>query len=253
MKTLFVSWQDPSKRRWYPVGRLTYDQSVFRFEYTHGVDDAISFSYFSGMSDLKCVYESEELFPVFANRLLQKARPEYNKLMNWLNIDTDNPDPLLILSLTGGIRKTDSIEIFPCPTPTTDGRYELRFFSRGLSHQPKATQERVSKLKTDEKLYLMKDIQNTFDKYALLLRTDDPVTIVGYCPRYLSKDLTSLLEQNGPEKVEITVDKVNVGAPLQLRLLCKVSSPWPNGFNACSEKQYQPISAFLRSTDTTLK
>lgn len=240
MNTLFVSWQDARKRRWYPVGRLTYEKPVYRFVYTAGAKEAENFSPFFGMRELEAIYESEQLFPIFSNRLLSDSRPEYTKLINWLSLQTKDIDPFVILSLTGGVRKTDSIEIFPCPVPT-DGNYELNFFSRGLSHQPEATQRRVDQLKHGETLYLMRDVQNKYDALALALRTDDPVTIVGYCPRYLASDLNELLAKNGPEGVTVTVDKVNADAPFQLRLMCRIVSPWPQGFKACSSELYRPL------------
>lgn len=242
MNTLFVSWQDPDERRWYPVGRLSFEKPGYKFVYTAGAKEAENFSPFFGMQELDAVYESEQLFPIFSNRLLSDTRPEYSKLINWLSLQTKDIDPFVILSLTGGVRKTDSIEIFPCPLPTNTGNYEMNFFSRGLSHQPEATQIRVSQLKRGENLYLMKDIQNEYDALALVLRTDDPVSIVGYCPRYLAPDINELLTQNGPRDVEITVEKVNTDAPYQLRLLCNIISPWPQGFSACSGELYRPLA-----------
>ncbi len=241
MNTLFVSWQDPEKRRWYPVGRLTFDKPVYKFVYTVGAREAENFSPFFGMGDLEAVYESEQLFPIFSNRLLSNTRPEYARLINWLSLNTKDIDPFSILSLTGGVRKTDSIEIFPCPVPTPNANYEMSFFSRGLSHQPEGTRNRVNQLKPGDRLFLMKDVQSQYDALALALRTDDPVSIVGYCPRYLAPDLNDLMNKNGVDCVNVTVHKVNPDAPYQLRLLCKIISPWPQGFKACSGDLYRPL------------
>lgn len=241
MNDLFVSWQDPEKRHWYPVGRLMYRNQVYRFVYTVGAEKAESFSPFFAMRNLNKIYESEELFPIFSNRLMSSSRPEYSNLIDWLSLENGDVDPFVILSLTGGIRKTDSLEIFPCPTTTPEGNYELKFFSRGLSHEPESTKKRADQLRFGEKLFLMKDVQNKFDHHALVLRTDDPVTIVGYCPRYLVSDLNELLDKNGPDNVHVTVDKVNPDAPFQLRLLCKIVSPWPEGFRACSTELYHSL------------
>jgi len=242
MKILFISWQDPLNRCWFPVGRLTYDDSVFRFVYTEGSKMAKNFEPFPGMRNSKIIYESEDLFPIFSNRLLSSSRPEFSKLINWLNLTPAEIDPFVILTLTGGIKQTDSFEIFPCPLPSEDGKYELNFFSRGLSHEPEATQKRADELVPGEKLFVMKDVQNEYDMKALLLRTDDPVMIVGYCPRYLATDLNLLIEKNGPKNLEFSVKKVNQDAPYQLRLLCKVSTPWPRDFKACSDSLYQSLA-----------
>jgi hypothetical protein len=68
----------------------------------------------------------------------------------------------------------------------------------------------------------MHDIQNFYDSYALALRTQDPPILIGYCPRYLTEDLHKLLKQEHA-KLEVFVEKINIDAPIQLRLLCKVS------------------------------
>ena len=38
------------------------------------------------MRDLHGVYESAVLFPLFANRLLSKTRPEYRDFLAWLDV-----------------------------------------------------------------------------------------------------------------------------------------------------------------------
>lgn len=67
---------DPSKGGWSPIGRLEFDRGTYRFAYTKGARTAAGFTPFSGMEDLEQIYESNDLFPVFANRLLPKSRPE---------------------------------------------------------------------------------------------------------------------------------------------------------------------------------
>lgn len=42
---------------------------------------------FAQMEQLDQIYESEELFPVFANRLLSASRPEYEDFLQWGGFD----------------------------------------------------------------------------------------------------------------------------------------------------------------------
>ena len=88
----------------------------------------------------------------------------------------------------------------------------------------------------------MLDVQNEFDDLAVVLRTGDPVTAVGYCPRYLTEDFDALLENCKPSDIEVYVQKVNRDAPLQHRLLCRMVARWPEGFQPCSGEDYEPIS-----------
>ncbi len=105
MKTLYIAWQEPEMRQWFPVGELTRAGGLFRFTYTDGALQAQKserFVPFGRMTDLHSSYESEELFPLFANRLLASSRPEFAQFLQWL--DTDVEDPLVILGRTGGLR-----------------------------------------------------------------------------------------------------------------------------------------------------
>lgn len=93
-----------------------------------------------------------------------------------------------------------------------------------------------------ERLYLMPDIQNPHDALALMIRTGDPLTILGYCPKYYARDFNDLLRSVDAERVEVTVERVNLDAPLQYRVLCKLSAPWPAGFSPFCGNEYQPIA-----------
>jgi len=101
MKVLYLAWRDPKGRTWFPVGRLSFDGKVYRFVYTRGAKQSPNFLPFARMEDLTTIYESDELFPLFANRLLSKKRPEYQEFLQWLNTRPGEDDPLTSLALEG--------------------------------------------------------------------------------------------------------------------------------------------------------
>lgn len=239
MKALFVAYQDTTSRTWTPVARLTYDGKLYHFAYTNGAKQLPSFFPFGRMNDINAEYVSEEIFPLFSNRMLPKSRPEYNDYLSWLGLGEDNHNSLEELARTGGLRATDSLELIPCPEPTITNKYEVYFFCRGLRHLPTENQERTLTLQGGEKLFLMQDIQNDSDSMALLLRTDDPITVVGYIPRYYSADFSSLINLVGANAPVVTIEKVNEDAPIQYRLLCKFSAPWPADFQPCQSGLYE--------------
>jgi len=246
-KRLFLAWQDPTNRSWRPVGILSLSQDgTFRFVYTEGARTSENFVPFSGMEDLDSVYESGELLPLFSNRLLSDSRPEYGKLLKWLNLKRAERGSIFLdmLAMTEGIRATDTFEVFKCPVKNLKGQYEVNFFSHGLRYVAKPAVERVNSLRCGERLFLALDEQNMYDEHAVALRTDDPVEFVGYCPRYLSRDFRKLLEENKPMDVVVTVERVNTEAPLNLRLLCKLVAPWPDGFQPCSDETYKPLANY---------
>ncbi|MFV2058896.1 MAG: HIRAN domain-containing protein [Thiohalomonadales bacterium] len=242
MNVIFIAWQDPESRQWAPVGRLSKENSEFSFVYTQGAEEVPNFTPFGRMKDLHAIYKSDTLFPLFSNRVLPKSRPEYSDYMNWLGLNESNYDEMEELSRTAGLRATDSLELFPCPLPTSQNIYELFFFSRGLRHMYSENQERANNLKEGEQLFLMQDFQNSYDGMALMMRTNDPVSLVGYTPRYYSGEVSELIKSNKPENIVVTVEKVNQNAPLQYRVLCKLKTKWPANFMPCSDAQYKALA-----------
>ncbi len=237
---LILAWQNPHNRAWIPVGRLQYKNNKYIFKYTIGAKRTKDFVPFARMTDLDNSYESEELLPIFQNRLLSKSRPEYNDYLNWLNWEKDNISPFDELARTGGIRATDSLQLFPVPEEKNK-KYEVMFFIHGIRHLAPSCVERVNHLNQGDKLYLMRDIQNTFDPRALALKIDNPPEIVGYCPKFFVQDFGKLIDTNGPQNVEVSVIKVNVNSPLQFKLLCKFSTPWPSKFVPFNDEIFQSI------------
>jgi len=245
MKELVLAWREPKKRAWIPVGKLWMDKDEkYRFAYTYGAQKAFetdSFVPFGQMNQLDKTYVSDDLFPIFKNRLLQRSRPEYSAYVQWLGFKGDAELSVFDeLARTNGIRATDSLQLFEVPQEQ-NGMYRVFFFSHGISHLPQNYIDRVEKLKEGDALYLMKDIQNGVDVSALVLRTDDPIEIVGYCPRFYAEDFNRLIEVQPSEYVKVTVAKVNYDAPLQFRLLCKFESPWLEGFVPFQDRDFERI------------
>lgn len=242
-KNLLIVWQNPKNRRWIPVGKLSYADGKYFFQYTNGAKSAVEskhFMPFGKMVDLDTRYESKELFPIFKNRLLQKSRPEYKDYLNWLDLSVDNMSPLDELARSGGIRATDNLQIFPIPE-SRDNLYKVTFFSHGIRHLAPSYIERVKHLNQGNRLYLMRDIQNDQDSFALALRTDDPPEIVGYCPSFFVKDFDALIRSNGANNVNISVMRVNLESPVQFRLLCELSTDWPNKFTPFQDEPFNTM------------
>jgi hypothetical protein len=248
MNSLFVAWQQPTTREWIPVARLDWDGGEYRFSYTQGALRAESFEPFGRMKELKAIYRSETLFPFFSNRLISKSRPEYEDYLTWMNFDASNSAPIFVLGMTGGVRGTDSIELFPMPSRNAAGTLEIEFFARGLRHFNKTCVNAANSLKQGDRLRLVRDPQNDADAFALFMRTENPIHLLGYVPRFYAKDLGVLL-QRFPAEVIVRVQRVNPDAPLSMRLLCSASAPWPDDFMPFKEDQdFAPVTPELEST-----
>jgi|DewCreStandDraft_2_1066082.scaffolds.fasta_scaffold15027_2 hypothetical protein len=242
---LFVAWYSPHQRQWGPVGKLERTPTGYRFFYTRGAKTLAGFRPFPGMEDLDTVYESDELFPLFANRLLAPSRPEYEAFLRWGGFDPHHPpDPIAVLGVTEGRRVTDTVEVFPCPTPDAEGRYVTKFFLHGLRWMAPAAWARVLELKPEEPLALMLDFMNRYDPYAVAVRTCDELgrMLLGYVPRYLARDIRQVCLRCAPDFISVTVERVNPDAPLRQRLLCRFSACWPPGFQPCQGEEFQPLT-----------
>ena len=254
ISSLFVAWHTelPSPR-WGPVGRVdalpgTMSRKSYRFCYTNGAKMIEGFRPLDGMVDLDAVYYSDELFPMLVNRLLSKSRPEYGDFLRWNDFDpADPPAPLVLLQRSEGIKKTDSIEVFPCPVPDNTGCYLNFFFVHGMRFHlgnPVAT-ETVSQLHAGDRLQLRCEPDNPVDPFAVAI--DAGQTPIGYAPRYLAHDLTRLLRDCPAGSVNLFVQRVNPDAPFQQRLLLRMHGCWPADFSPCSGPEFDAIPALAEA------
>jgi hypothetical protein len=241
---LFVTWQDPTSRIVYPVGRLarlTAPRSGYEFAYLRAALEAKAFGFapFIGFSELATVYHSTELPPFFENRVLTRGRPEYPVRLAELGLDA-TATPVDILARTNGRRATDSYEVFAEFEPSErPDEWETRFFVRSLRYLE--LPEVVARLNVGQRLLCMRDIQNDVDGAALALRTETKA-MVGMCPAYLVADLDGPLRDD-PHSVVITIGRINPEpAPLQNRIQCHLRLRTAGAFHAYRQGRFEPIS-----------
>lgn len=242
-KTLFIAWRsgEEIKPRWGIIGKLDFDGVLYRFCYTQGAKSLQGFQPLPEMDNLEQVYESHVLFPLFANRLMSHSRPEYNAYLRWSGFDISQnvPGPLEILAVTEGIRKTDQFEVFVKPSKSDDGRFQTNFFLHGLRFFYDNKVQLINQLRNGTYLELRPDNHNSSDPNAVGVFFEQAK--IGYLPRYLARDIRSLLSILNDIKLTCFVKTKNEEAPLQNRFLCTFSLPWPNEFNPCSSEEYHEI------------
>jgi hypothetical protein len=242
--SVFVAWKSQETKSWHVVGLLTekkQENSLFTFCYTMGAKPSSGFIPFSGMPELDKTYRSNELFPLFKNRLLSKRRPEYPILIKWLGLE-ENADVIDILSRSGGIRETDQLQVFQRVEFDENGSFEHIFFAHSLRYLAKEAQDRVSNLKKGERLLLPLDCQNSFDENAVIIRAENPDQIVGYCPRYLATDISMIL-RNDSSSIKVTVETVSQDAPTNYQLMCKLEGKIDKSqiLSFMNQKEFQPF------------
>lgn len=242
MNTLFVAWQDQADTRaWFVVGRLDRIDVGYRFQYVNQVRVACNsgFEPMLEFRDINAKYESNKLFPLFENRLLSRSRPDYGDFLKRIAISEDSYDPIAILGRTEGLRATDSFEVFSKPEPDEHGNYHVVFFARGIRHLSPDIEKLVAGLVPGDDLDIELQDDNTHDCNAILVRSDG--TQVGWIPKYLCADVRRLRDSYGDE-MRVRVERVNSApAPVQQRLLCSISAPWPESWEPFSDESFQGV------------
>jgi len=245
LQALYVAWQQPETRRFYPVARLVAGvgdlPGLYEFVYVRGAEQAqkANFEPFPAFPTLSEVYRSGDLFPFFANRLMSSSRPDYPSYLQSLGLDS-NADPMLILARSGGGRATDSIELFSFPARTEEnGAFRTFFWMHGFRYLDQGQHYRILSLQPGEELFATPEPDNPVDPHAIQLLTADHAK-VGYAPRYLANEVMGSL--NAGVNGRIFVERVNpYPAPTQQRLLCRLDACWPSNFQPFTSDAYQPI------------
>lgn len=238
MKSVYVMWQDSTdSRMWHPVAKLTQqDKSKFVLNYTKGANHS-NFSFFPSMLDTTQNYVSDRLFSFFRNRLIPESRPEHDSMFEWSNLSVDSKDYLELLAISGGERKTDHFRIVNVPK-NEDGFYRIKFFISSINYLSDDEKLNVKLLQVNDFLKYQFDTNNQIDSNATILLKDEDKR-VGYLPHYLCKDLKNLSNFVRDSDIEISVLKVNPDAPSQFKILCELKAPWPEGFEAFNDDEYE--------------
>lgn len=231
---VFISWQSQETTAWHVVGNLDYDGERYTFRYTNGSKEAKNhgFTPFQGMEDLDRVYTSFQLFPLFQNRVLSKRRPEYPRFISWFRLD-ENATEMDLLARSNGIKVTDKLQTFSRLLVDRNGDFDCCFFVHGLSHRSDEAKEYVSNLSVGTELFLQHEPENDYDSHATLVlsSTEEGSALkLGYCPRYLSADVSHLLHNN-TESMMFTVEGFNENAPMYYKLMCRLKGKVKPDFN----------------------
>jgi len=240
---VFVAWKDPEHRAIHPVARLLERPAspYFEFTYLAGVRAAerAGFSPFLAFPDENAAYRSDDLFPLFQNRVMVERRPDYAEYLSRLGL-SNGVTPVTLLLRSGGHRVTDRVQMFGRPfVDPLKNVLIYDFFIRGARHVVGA-EERIRALSPGDPLSCMDDPHNTKHRHAIALRTE-PGSVLGCMPEYIAEDLAQFAAEKATFDVRVT--QVNPEhAPAQHRLLCRLEVPRPHGFEPYSSERFRPLA-----------
>ena len=131
------------------------------------------FSPLLAFPDMQRRYASRELFPLFKNRVLGPKRKDFAEYVGWLALDTDHRESIEILSITGGERRTDSLEVFPKLEKAADNTFRCRFFLHGARYMREDAKTRLLQLVEGAQLHVASELNNPLGPCAVQLKTQD--------------------------------------------------------------------------------
>lgn len=250
---LVVAWQHPKERSIQPVGFLTCDGHVYRFSYIRNALSVTDFRPLLGFEDLDASYQSETLFPLFAQRAMDPRRPDYQRYVQHLGLEGE-PGPWEQIARSQGRREGDTIQLFP--EPTVDGNeVQCLFLVHGVRHAHKGakilngirvevTREQVAEaldgLHRGDELAIVPEPENEKNSQAIVVM-GAPLVPVGWIPDLIVEDLHRLMERG---RVTVTVEHVNgPDAPSHLRLLARLRAASVGGFRFFTGERWESLTA----------
>lgn len=228
---LYVAWQNRENRRIVPVGRLALpragEHQVFEFRYLARARQVLARP-FTSFPDFNSRYQSEHLFPFFENRMVPAGSADFTGVASCLGLP-DDANPFEVLASSGGLRATDTVEVFSEPyLNRVAGQAAVRFLVRGVRHQPGA-HDKIDDLQVGDSLVLQPEPGNETDQLAVLVLASVGVP-VGWVPAYLCPCLHRSASASARGWSDMVVTVRHIGGrsgPAHFRLLCDLSFPWP--------------------------
>lgn len=132
-RTLYLAWQEPDGRSWYPVAVVRFDvEEGYSFQYIRGAREAERTSSFPGVAQFTSFdvrYTSHEIFPFLKNRVLSPKRGDFHRYAERLGFGNGEIAHALhefdLLSRSNGRRATDRFELFAAPEVTETGEAQF--------------------------------------------------------------------------------------------------------------------------------
>ncbi|MCM3924158.1 hypothetical protein ND748_21125 [Frankia sp. AiPs1] len=251
-RRLAVTWQHPVGRAIQPVAFLTFDGTRYRFQYIRNAESVADFRPLLGFPDLAASYESRTLFPLFAQRAMDPRRPDYERYVTSLGLDTD-ATPWEQIGRSGGPRQGDTLQLFPEPTVDRDGILRCSFLVHGIRHLinqdilvdgirrtigHNELEMALGRLRAGDPLRIVRQPDNPENSHARLTTTRDGFPL-GWLPDLLLDDVRSL----APQRIVVAVEHVNGPDALwHLRLLARLSAKAPPGYRPFAGAKWLPYS-----------
>lgn len=254
-RRLAVAWQNPVTRQITPIGLLEYDGELYSFTYIQNADDTLEFRPLPGFPDLFRLYQSENLFPLFAQRVMDPRRPDFARYVERLGLPAD-ATPWEQMSRSGGGRHGDTLQLFPEPELSSDGFVTCTFLVHGVRHVPDRPiqldgqpvrithdqlEAKLANLRQGDHLRLIGEPSNPMNPHAVITATSEGFPI-GWVPDLLLDDLHSLIAEDYPLASVTLVQANGPEAPSHMRVVARLQARANGSYHAFNGPKWRPLS-----------
>lgn len=239
-----VAWRNRSTRRISPVGVLSCNGGTYTFRYLASTREVPDFRPLLGFPDLERTYASARLFPFFAQRVMDKRRPDYERYLHALDLPV-TASQLDVLGRGGGQRKADRIQVVEEPHVDGDGRTACTFVVHGIRHQSSAEPALLDSLQPGDELTLRPEPDNPANPRALVVSTLAGVGI-GWVPDLLLDYVHTVVQSSA---AQLVVRRVNgPDLPPHLRLVVRLVGSAPAGYLTFHGDAWRPVGTPMSSS-----
>jgi hypothetical protein len=238
---LAVTWQHPLTGRTTAVGLLTHVDSIYRFCYFRSAGAVAGFQPFLGFPDLERRYEATALFPLFAQRVMRRSRPDFDRYLHALRLEVDASE-WSILGRSQGQREGDGIGVFPEPDVDKAGVTTSTFFVNGLGARMREVprvKPALVRLAGGDRLRLLDERANAEGARALLVVERMGVALA-WVPGVLLSHLDTIRSHGAPESS--VVDTNGPDVPPAYRLLVMLRGTAPVGYRPFDGPEFRLAS-----------
>ena len=172
---IYLTWKKDTLSKRHIIGVLTRDDNQYFFKYLPGnlaIAQQSGFSYYPAFDNTKKVYK-ENVIDVFARRLLNPARRDYDDFLKYWGAENYKDDIFAILGLTGAKLLTDNFE-FIAPHQEYPAS-----FNTNISWINVDSEQVVNSIKQlpieviNQKIMLLPEPENEFDSNAVKVLFDN--------------------------------------------------------------------------------
>src|ERR1035438_7931742 len=126
LNRLLVTRRDPDTRRYLSLGFLSCSAAGYQFVYLRSAIESPDFQPLPGLGRTDLTYAAEQLFPVFAERVMSSRRTDRREALASLGLP-ETAAPFEVLVNSGGRSVGDAVELLPAPSAAPDGSLTFEF------------------------------------------------------------------------------------------------------------------------------